>query len=127
MWQLINLKTNEKLSEPGPLPNNWGPVFGMHNIKDQLGDLSWLGNEYADQAWVQVAEEPVQEAAPINKAAAAWERAKILLRESDWAMLSDVPMLNEERARWVEYRAKLRNIRSSVGFPENIAWPNKPE
>jgi hypothetical protein len=99
----------------------------MHNIKDQLGDLSWLGNEYADQAWVQVAEEPVQEAVPINKAAAAWERAKILLRESDWAMLSDVPMLNEERARWVEYRAKLRNIRSSVGFPENIAWPNKPE
>ena len=99
----------------------------MHNIKDQLGDLSWLGNEYTDQAWVEVDDHSVQEAAPINKAEVAWERAKILLRESDWAMLSDVPMLNEERARWVEYRAKLRNIRSSEGFPENIIWPNEPE
>lgn len=124
---MINLKTNEKLSEPGPLPDNWGPVFGMHNIKDRLGDLSWLGSAYADQAWVQVADAPVQEEAPISKAEIAWERAKILLRESDWAMLSDVPMLNLERVQWVEYRAKLRNIRSSDGFPENIVWPNKPE
>lgn len=104
----------------------------MHNIKDQLGDLSWLGSEYADQAWVEVPdapiqETPIQEEAPINKAEAAWEKAKFLLRESDWAVLSDVPMLNLERVQWVEYRQKLREIRSSEGFPENIVWPNKPE
>ena len=126
MWQLKKLSTNETLSEAGPLPNNWGPIFGMHNIQDKLGDLSWLEESYADQGWVQV-EISSTETKQSSPAEIAWEKAKVLLRESDWSVLSDVPMLNETRQEWIKYRADLRNIRSQSGFPENVTWPIIPE
>ncbi len=126
MWQLKKLSTNEALSEAGPLPDNWGPIFGMENIKDRIGDLSWLGEAYADQGWVQV-EGSSTEPAQSSAAEIAWEKTKKLLSESDWSVLSDVPMDNETRQEWLEYRRELRNIRSQKSFPLNIAWPTKPE
>jgi len=48
------LSTNEALSEPGPLPNNWGPIFGLHGFSEKLGDLSWIGPDYADTGWVEL-------------------------------------------------------------------------
>ncbi len=125
MWQLIKLSTNEALSEAGPLPNNWGPIFGMEGVQDKLGDLSWLGEYYTDQGWVQVegASNAVAESTP---AELAWEKAKQQLRESDWVMLPDVPMTVEEKQQWVSYRISLRNIRSQVGFPNSVVWPSKP-
>ena len=126
MWQLIKLSTNEALSEAGPLPNNWGPIFGMVGVQDKLGDLSWLGESYADQGWVQVEGETnaVAEATP---AELVWEKAKVLLRESDWSVLSDVPMYNETRQKWIAYRKALREIKYQAGFPTNVTWPTKPE
>jgi hypothetical protein len=56
MWQLRKLSTNEPLSEAGPLPNNWGPIFGLHGFLDKIGDLSWIGPAYADQGWVELTE-----------------------------------------------------------------------
>lgn len=56
MWQLRRLSTNEALSEAGPLPNNWGPIFGLHGFLEKIGDLSWIGPSYADQGWVQLTE-----------------------------------------------------------------------
>ena len=126
LWQLKKLSTNEALNEAGPLPNNWGPIFGMGGIQDRLGDLSWLGESYADHGWVQV-EGEVNTLAEATPAELEWEKAKVLLRESDWSVLSDVPMLNETRQEWVAYRRELRNIRSQSGFPESIVWPTKPE
>ena len=98
----------------------------MHGFLDKLGDLSWLGEAYADQGWVQVeGEEPKSIlSTPFDL---EWEKAKQLLLESDWAMLSDVPMLNEQKQEWIKYRKALREIRNQPGFPENIIWPVKPE
>lgn len=98
----------------------------MAGVQDRLGDLSWLGEAYVDQGWVQVEDEAntVAEAIP---AELAWEKAKALLRESDWAVLPDVPMLNEARQEWTAYRKQLREIRNQAGFPEQITWPTKPE
>ena len=97
----------------------------MAGIQDRLGDLSWLGEAYADQGWVQVeGQEQILTASP---GFVAWEKAKELLRQSDWSVLPDVPMLVEERQKWTEYRAELRNIRMQPGFPENITWPTRPE
>lgn len=126
LWQLKKLSTNEALSEAGPLPNNWGPIFGMAGIQEKLGDLSWLGEAYADQGWVQVEgeETTIPQASP---AILAWEKAKELLRQSDWSVLPDVPMTVAERQAWKDYRAELRNIRTQLGFPTNITWPIKPE
>ena len=126
LWQLKKLSTNEALNAPQKLPENWGPIFGLAGIQDQLGDLSWLGEAYADQGWVVVGDAPAAPA-PSTEAELAWEKAKQMLRESDWSMLSDVPMTAGNKALWIEYRRALREVRLQSGFPSNIQWPAKPE
>jgi hypothetical protein len=126
LWQLKKLSTNEALNEPQKLPENWGPIFGLAGIQDRLGDLSWLGEAYADQGWFVVGEAPA-DPAQSTASELAWDRAKKLLWESDWSMLPDVPMTAGNKALWIEYRRALRDIRLQVGFPANIQWPAKPE
>ena len=121
-----NLKTGATLNEPQKLPENWGPIFGLSGIIDQIGDLSWLGSDYAGIGWVVVGDAPA-EPQQASTATLVWERAKQLLKESDWAMLSDVPMSAGEKASWIEYRKALREIRLQAGFPNNVTWPKAPE
>jgi len=97
----------------------------MSGIQDQLGDLSWLGEAYADQGWVVVGEAPA-EPAQSSEAELAWEKAKQLLRDSDWSMLPDVPMTTGDKALWIEYRRALREIRLQAGFPSGVQWPARP-
>tara|TARA_R110000751_G_scaffold46211_2_gene104205 strand:+ start:3677 stop:3970 length:294 start_codon:yes stop_codon:yes gene_type:complete len=97
----------------------------MENIQDQLGDLAWLGEAYADQGWVQVENE--ETTVSVSPAILAWEKAKDQLRQSDWAVLPDVSMTVAERQSWKDYRAELRDIRMQKGFPNSITWPTKPE
>ena len=124
LWQLKKLSTNEALSEAGPLPSNWGPIFGMENIQENLGDLSWLGENFADQGWLQVEGEGLETS---SEAELVWEKAKQLLRGSDWAVLPDVIMFKELKDEWIEYRKVLREIQTQSGFPTNVFWPKKPE
>lgn len=124
MWQLKKLSTNEPLSDPQPLPENWGPIFGLRGFVDQIGDLSWLGQGYSDQGWVQVEGNSFSFVA--SKSELEWDRAKKLLQESDWTVLSDVPMSSEEKALWIEYRRQLREIKLQSGFPDDIIWPIQP-
>ena len=42
-------------------------------------------------------------------------------------MLSDVPMTAGDKAKWIEYRRGLREIRLQPGFPDSIQWPARPE
>ena len=125
MWQLKKLSTNEALNEPQKLPENWGPIFGLSGVQDRLGDLSWLGENFADQGWFVVGDasaEPSQS----TEAELVWEKAKQLLRDSDWTMLSDVPMTSGNKALWIEYRRGVREIRLQAGFPTDIQWPAMP-
>jgi hypothetical protein len=126
LWQLKNLTTNEPLNEPQPLPENWGPIFGLSGFIDKLDDLSWLGEEYANTGWVIVGEEydTVDESLVRQT---EWERAKQLLQESDWTMMPDVSMTKGDKSMWIEYRRQLREIRLQVGFPFEIEWPSPPE
>jgi hypothetical protein len=126
LWQLKRLSNGEALNEPQPLPENWGPIFGLHGFVERLGDLSWLGDAYNDQGWVQVGEAPPAPAVA-TKAQLEWDRAKKMLQESDWSMLPDVPMTSGDKAAWIEYRRGLREIRLQAGFPDNIVWPARPE
>jgi hypothetical protein len=125
LWQLKKLSDGSALNTPQKLPENWGPIFGMAGIQDRLGDLSWLGEAYADQGWVVVGDAPAGPAQS-SEADLAWNTAKQLLSESDWTMLLDVPMTAGDKALWVEYRRALREIRLQAGFPAGIQWPSKP-
>ena len=123
-WQLQRISTGESLTEPGPLPVNWGPIFGLSGVEEKLADLSWLGESYADMAWVQLNEDVVDNSVPL--ADMEWIKAKARLATSDWSVLPDVPMTAGKKSEWIEYRAALRNIRSQVGFPNQIEWPSEP-
>ena len=125
LWQLKKLSTGEPQNEPQKLPENWGPIFGLHGFEDKLGDLSWLGDDYADLGWVVVGEEA--EAATASAADIEWGRAKQMLRDSDWSVLPDVPMTAGERDAWIAYRRALREIRLQPGFPNEIVWPAAPQ
>lgn len=51
----------------------------------------------------------------------------VLLAESDWTQLADVPLPAEEKAAWAAYRQQLRDITAQPGFPNSIIWPVKPD
>jgi len=125
LWQLKSLSNGEKLSKVQPLPENWGPIFGLNGVVEKLSDLAWLGEPYSDMGWFEVS---ATEEGPLKATAQdlAWEKAKKLLQESDWAMLPDVPMTSGKKSAWVAYRKELREIKSQAGFP-NITWPVSPE
>ena len=125
-WQLKRLSTGEALNEPQVLPENWGPIFGLNGFIDKIGDLSWVGEAYKDLGWVVVGDAPPP---PIQSTEAerAWEKAKQMLRDSDWSMLPDVPMTNGAKSAWIEYRRALREIRLQPGFPTTINWPKAPD
>ena len=126
LWQLKKLSTGEALNEPQKLPENWGPIFGLAGIQDRIGDLSWLGEAYNDQGWVIVGEE-TDTAVTRTPSELAWLDAKQLLKDADWSVLPDVPMLAGKRTEWIEYRSALRDIRTQPDFPTSINWPLKPE
>ena len=50
-----------------------------------------------------------------------------MLRSSDFAMMSDYPCSETERAGWLAYRQALRDITEQEGYPESIVWPERPE
>lgn len=99
----------------------------MYGILDRLGDLSWLGEKYTDMGWVKVGDKENAALETSSPAHVAWEKAKLALKDSDWTMLSDVPMSAGEKDAWIFYRKALREIRSQSGFPHDIQWPAAPE
>ena len=123
LWQLKKLSTGEALNEPQRLPENWGPIFGMGGVKDRLGDLSWLGDAYADQGWVEVGEEA---AIPMTADEANATIAQ-LLKDTAWAVAEDnLTITKGKRADWMAFRQALRDIPLQSGFPTNIVWPTEP-
>jgi hypothetical protein len=126
LWQLKKLSSGDTLNDPQKLPENWGPIFGLHGYIEKLHDLSWLGEEYADTGWFIVGEssDTNYESSPSQL---VWDRAKQLLQESDWTMLSDVPITSGDKANWSEYRRALREIKMQPGFPDDITWPRSPD
>ena len=57
----------------------------------------------------------------------ARDRRNQLLNESDWAVVPDSALSDEDKALWIAYRKALRDVPSQDGFPDSINWPNKPE
>lgn len=46
-----------------------------------------------------------------------------LLAQSDFRMVPDAPW---DRDAWATYRQALRDITEQAGFPQDVAWPEKP-
>jgi|TARA_R110000824_G_scaffold267011_1_gene455999 hypothetical protein len=121
MWQRRKLSTNEALSEAGPLPSNWGSIFGLEGIKDRIGDLSWVGPYYADMGWVELTSAE-QEAVRL---------AQVLARVSEEqevasAALSDVALTVDGKAAWLNFLLALDLVPLQVPVTETPNFPARP-
>lgn len=67
--------------------------------------------------------------ATLDTAQAASVRAErdILLSECDWVVVRARELGQDVPIEWYNYRGDLRQIPEQSGFPNDIAWPSKPE
>jgi hypothetical protein len=115
VWKLKKISTDETLSGPAPLPENWGPIFGLSGITDRLQDLSWLGDKYSDMGWFELTEEEI-----------ALFTAQQLLEECEGILENDT-LTVEQKSKWISYIHALENAKTLAGFPSKVVWPVKPE
>jgi hypothetical protein len=120
LWQLKNPQTGENIGGLQPLPENWGPIFGMEGVKDRLGDLSWLG--ITDRCWVEVeADDPVN---PVKQDID--DRIAIFYEEAN-QKLANQTLTKGQWQSWIDYQQKLQNVPLQPGYPNEVRWPDKPE
>lgn len=67
--------------------------------------------------------------APTTEEIAAQVRAKrdALIAETDYLMMSDYPISDEDKALVETYRQALRDIPEQEGFPSEVQWPVAPQ
>lgn len=65
---------------------------------------------------------------PTTEEIAAQVRAKrdALLAETDFLMMPDYPLGEEDSAALKAYRQGLRDVPTQEGFPSEVAWPELP-
>ena len=65
---------------------------------------------------------------PTTEEIAAQVRAKrdALLAETDFLMMSDYPLGEEDATALKAYRQELRDVPTQEGFPTEITWPELP-
>lgn len=122
LWQLKNPQTGENIGGLQPLPENWGPIFGMEGVKDQLGDLSWLG--ITDRCWVEVeVSDPVLDVKTFVD-----DQITHFLKESEYMVdPNNVNLTKAQWQAWSTYRKKLQEIYLQPDYPNEIFWPTRPE
>lgn len=66
---------------------------------------------------------------PTTEEIAAQVRAKrdALLAETDFLMMPDYPLGEEDSAALKTYRQELRDVPTQDGFPTEVTWPDFPE
>ena len=50
----------------------------------------------------------------------------MLLRQSDWTVMPDSPLLDSKKTEWKTYRQALRDITNSATSLDDVTWPEKP-
>lgn len=99
----------------------------MAGIQDRLGDLSWLGEAYANQGWVQVDAQPPAEATREEKIAAVAAQIAQRINESDPMVAADNAIMTKgKRIEWLEYRKQVKEVILQAGYPNTILWPTPP-
>lgn len=128
LWVLKKLSTNENLTEPGLLPRDWGPIFGLHGFKNKLSNLAWLGEAYSDMGWVEVDGDVLDLAEHPSEEEKKEELVNVVnadLLEGLEKIKANSGLTNEEKQVWVVYCKQLKNALNSPNFP-NVHIPAKP-
>lgn len=119
------ISTNEVLEETKYLPVNWGPIFGLHNFKDKLSDLSWCGLE--DQGWFEIEiQKSYSEILQEEKYKIDSIVKKLLDDSIEFVLIDNTNITKGQRIEWLEYRKCLKEIHLQPEYPFNVSWPKKP-
>ena len=102
-------------------------VFKSHNrLTEKLSAVS----PYIEDGQVfTVAVEPLTTEEIASNTESQWAKIRsqrdTLLTACDWTQLPDVPLLEEDKQKWVNYRQELRDVTKQQD-PYNIVWPPEP-
>ena len=71
----------------------------------------------------------VEKAEPTVEQLSAQVRAQrdAMIAETDYLMMSDYPISEEDKALVETYRQALRDIPEQEGFPSEVQWPVAPQ
>jgi hypothetical protein len=99
----------------------------LAGIQDRLGDLSWLGEAYANQGWVQVEAQPPAQATRDEKVALVNAQIQQRLSESNPMVAADNAIMTKgKRIEWIEYRKLVKEVVLQSGYPDVVLWPTPP-
>lgn len=84
---------------------------------DGAWQQTWIVEELTEEEQLQ----KYQKFADISK-----QERDELLAKSDWTMLPDSPLNDDERLAWKSYRQQLRDIESLTGYPYQTEFPGVP-
>ena len=62
-----------------------------------------------------------------EKASVIRQQRDALLSATDYMMMPDYPISDTDRDALRAYRQALRDIPEQPGFPDEVAWPEKPD
>ena len=111
------------------LPDNWSGADGEWQLPD--GHAFVNGNGATGYVWNgSVFTNPnalsADELTAINWAELRATRDG-LLASCDWTVATDTALSDENKAKWVTYRAALRNLPANTDDPLDVTWPSKPD
>ena len=108
--------------------NGWDWKDGQWVAVQQTATIERYGFTVADFPDAPVPEKPTHNPDQQDlerEAEEARQERNSLLAESDWSVLPDAPVADEQA--WKDYRQALRDVPQQNGFPTDIDWPVKPE
>ena len=106
---------------------------GLERLESDLADLIVQDNQIRDDnAAARAAADTAYQAAietakldPANQ----WEAIRVvrnrLLADCDWTQMPDVPLTEEQKEAWREYRQALRDIPQTFATPDEVVWPSQ--
>lgn len=125
LWQLKDTSSGQPLTEPMLLPENWGPILGLHGFKEKLHDLSWVG--IPNKGWFEVEVSDKEIDAKEKKILVDSQVEKFLNESLSMVAADNQNITKHERAEWINYRQKLKEIYLQPDYPLDVYWPKKPE
>ena len=98
-------------------------------VKDKLVEAYYLIDSLEEQEFNQELARMYAKTTSVSPFTIRLSR-NFLLDETDWAMTSDSPLTDDEKAKYITYRQKLRDITDQVEFStdaESVKFPISPE
>lgn len=100
------------------------PEYPVDGYLYELGTASLVDGVWAAQ-WEQK-DTPGRESAQTMLAKRRRMDRDSLLAKCDWTQIADVPLTEEQKTAWKDYRQALRDVTSQPSFPWRVDWPTEP-